>query len=59
MCLTETWAFEDYKAAKILASGAKDFGGYKMMKGEKSKLLEMIREKHGGINMETIKMMMK
>ena len=46
MCRSEEWAFEDYKAAKIEASKASDFIGYKMAKGKNSKLLEMLRNKH-------------
>ena len=46
MCRNEEWAFEDYKAAKIEASKAADFIGYKMGKGKNSKLLEMLRNKH-------------
>jgi len=48
MCRSEQWAFEDYKQAKIAANeAATSFLGYKMAKGKGSKLLEMIREKHG------------
>ena len=36
MCRNEEWAFEDYKAAKIEASKAGDFIGYKMGKGKNS-----------------------
>jgi len=47
MCNTEEWAFEDYKNSKIEAAKAKSFIGYKMAKGSGSKLLGMLREKHG------------
>jgi len=57
MCRSEPWAFEDYKSAKIEAAKAKSIIGYKMGKGNKSKLLEMLREKHGGINTEMMKKM--
>ena len=48
LCNTEEWAFNDYKEAKMSAyQGANgEFKNYKMGKGKKSKLLEMLREKH-------------
>merc|ERR1711953_1536220 len=38
MCRNEEWAFQDYKEAKVSA--------YEAGKGKKSKLLEMLRQKH-------------
>merc|ERR1712088_1078460 len=46
MCRSEEWAFEDYKQAKVEASKG-TWGEYKSGKGSNSKLLTMLREKHG------------
>jgi len=46
MCRDEPWAFEDYKAAKVEAAKG-TWGEYKKDKGSNSKLLAMLREKHG------------
>jgi len=50
MCRNEDWAFQDYKQAKVSAyeEGKGKFKDYKAGKGKKSKLLEMLREKHSG-----------
>jgi len=46
LCRTEAWAFEDYKTAKVEAAKG-SWGEYKKGKGSNSKLLAMLREKHG------------
>ena len=48
MCRNEEWAFQDYKEAKVSAyeEGKGKFKDYKAGKGKKSKLLEMLRQKH-------------
>ena len=46
LCRTEEWTFNDYKEAKVKAS-AGSWNQYKMGKGSGSKLLAMLREKHG------------
>jgi len=46
MCRNEEWAFEDYKQAKVEAAKG-SWGEYKSGKGSNSKLLTMLREKHG------------
>ena len=48
LCRTEDWAFQDYKEAKVSAyeEGKGKFKDYKAGKGKKSKLLEMLRQKH-------------
>ena len=46
MCRNEKWAFDDYKQAKVEAAKG-TWGEYKAGKGSNSKLLTMLREKHG------------
>jgi len=46
MCRTEEWAFNDYKTAKVNAATG-TWEEYKKGKGSNSKLLTMLREKHG------------
>jgi hypothetical protein len=43
---TEEWAFNDYKTAKVEAAQG-SWADYKKGKGSNSKLLAMLREKHG------------
>merc|ERR1712080_746972 len=46
LCRTEEWAFNDYKTAKVNAATG-TWEEYKKGKGTNSKLLAMLREKHG------------
>jgi GrpB-like predicted nucleotidyltransferase (UPF0157 family) len=46
LCRTEPWAFNDYRDAKIAAS-AGSWLEYKVGKGRGSRLLAMLRERHG------------
>merc|ERR550519_1965982 len=46
LCRTEEWAFTDYRDAKVQAAKG-TWAEYKKGKGSNSKLLTMLREKHG------------
>jgi len=45
LCRTQEWAFNDYKTAKVAAHQG-NWMEYKKGKGDNSKLLKMLREKH-------------
>lgn len=49
MCRNEEWAFNDYRDAKLDGIKGGKWMEYKMKKGKNSKLIQMLREKHGFI----------